>query len=720
MTMHNYFSQLLQRRHRGLIVLSGARSWATEFAQNFLLRSPATVCLWLTDQICEYDQVNQYHTRDTAQYLGVECQILVFDGYAGFSPNTFCAAVDTVIGGGIVFLIVPDLAVWSDTADVDFSRAYQIDQPPRRFIQRFVNFLNAAVVQQPDFIRVITPNLSLDTLSIISEAFPTQLSVSISDEQSQLITRIASSINGRAHRPLVITAARGRGKSTAIGMALADWLKSHNHGRVVLTGPSREAIATAFRWAESCVDSMIENDTLTVDDSTLVYSPVDVLLRDYSQAEAIADVVIVDEAAAIPLPILERLMKQYPRIVFVTTTVGYEGSGRGFALRFKRLLDNYSNQWRRASVSSPIRWAANDPMELWLREVFLLADTDSDVFSNFPAEKISNIESVAINDVTVRRLSRNELMLDERQLSVLFRLLVDAHYRTQPDDLRYLLDAPHVQIWASFCAGKILAAAVVVEEGALAAESIQRIKTDQHRPRGNLLSQTIALQMGVYEGLSLSAWRVVRIAVQPELQRKGLGQALLDEIAAQARIESIDFIGSSFAIDTEILSFWQTAHFSPLRMGTHRDHVTAAYAVIVVQPFSDAASSMIDVVKQRFAQQLTTFLPVYWRDVEPSILADLYLALPSFAAPSVIDIQQMNDYLRAAIAFDTAHMALINVLNMQMPIYLRNGGSLAVVDLPIRCILQRWSWSELAVAEQCSGKKALEIKLRENLRTILF
>ncbi len=43
---------------------------------------------------------------------------------------------------------------------------------------------------------------------------------------------------------------------------------------------------------------------------------------------------IVDEAAAIPAPLLRQLVSRFPRTLLTTTVQGYEGTGRGFLLKF--------------------------------------------------------------------------------------------------------------------------------------------------------------------------------------------------------------------------------------------------------------------------------------------------------------------------------------------------------------------------------------------------
>ncbi len=70
-----------------------------------------------------------------------------------------------------------------------------------------------------------------------------------------------------------------------------------------------------------------------------------------------ADLLLVDEAAAIPLYLLNALFSHYHRLVFSSTLHGYEGAGRGFALKFNTVLADKKLLAKQLTLVEPIRWA---------------------------------------------------------------------------------------------------------------------------------------------------------------------------------------------------------------------------------------------------------------------------------------------------------------------------------------------------------------------------
>lgn len=92
------------------------------------------------------------------------------------------------------------------------------------------------------------------------------------------------------------------------------------------------------------------------------------------------------------------------------------------------------------TLDEPVRWAAGDPLEAVVRKLFLL-DAES-----VPVEP-------AGSRITVSRWHPAEA--SERERAEAFGLLVDAHYRTSPGDLRQWLDDPHSVSWKVCCDGQL-------------------------------------------------------------------------------------------------------------------------------------------------------------------------------------------------------------------------------------------------------------------------
>ncbi len=61
-------------------------------------------------------------------------------------------------------------------------------------------------------------------------------------------------------------------------------------------------------------------------------------------------------------------MGYFPRVLLTTTVDGYEGTGRGFTLKFCASLAHFTL----LQLDNPMRYAANDPLELWVNEALLL------------------------------------------------------------------------------------------------------------------------------------------------------------------------------------------------------------------------------------------------------------------------------------------------------------------------------------------------------------
>jgi tRNA(Met) cytidine acetyltransferase len=254
--------------------------------------------------------------------LGQETDAIVFDAHSGFDVNAFAAISGTLRGGGTLYLLTPPLPAWAAFPDPDYQRflpyPYQAEAVNGRFLRRLVGMLEEGVCNTP---------------------LPTTVGAYCIRPLHEQLNTIQTIL--QATMPVVLTADRGRGKSAALGMAASQLIGQGK--QVLLTAPSRATVESVFKHAKN---------------PPAFFAPDDLL-----QTLPEGDVLLVDEAAAIPVPLLLQMLEHYPRCVFSTTLHGYEGSGRGFALRFQKQLDVRAPGWHAIRLHQPIRWAENDPLE---------------------------------------------------------------------------------------------------------------------------------------------------------------------------------------------------------------------------------------------------------------------------------------------------------------------------------------------------------------------
>lgn len=114
-----------------------------------------------------------------------------------------------------------------------------------------------------------------------------------------------------------VTAARGRGKS-----ALAGQLISRIAGSAIVTAPAKAATDVLAQFAGEKF-RFIAPDALLASDEQ-------------------ADWLVVDEAAAIPAPLLHQLVSRFPRTLLTTTVQGYEGDRTWFFAEILRSLSAFT------------------------------------------------------------------------------------------------------------------------------------------------------------------------------------------------------------------------------------------------------------------------------------------------------------------------------------------------------------------------------------------
>ncbi len=644
--LHTLTAQMKREGIRRLLVLSGEERWCFDHALKLRDALPGD-WLWISPQP---DAENHCSPSALQTLLGREFRHAVFDARHGFDAAAFAALSGTLKAGSWLVLLLPVWDEWENQPDADSLRWSDCPDPiaTPHFVQHFKRVLTAnndAILwrqNQPFSLAHFTPRTDWHPATGAPQP-----------EQQQLLQQLLTMPPGVA----AVTAARGRGKS-----ALAGQLISRIAGSAIVTAPAKAATDVLAQFAGEKF-RFIAPDALLASDEQ-------------------ADWLVVDEAAAIPAPLLYQLVSRFPRTLLTTTVQGYEGTGRGFLLKFCARFPHL----HRFELQQPIRWAQGCPLEKMVSEALVFDD------ENFTHTPQGNIVISAFEQT----LWRSE---PETPLKV-YQLLSGAHYRTSPLDLRRMMDAPGQHFLQAAGENEIAGALWLVDEGGLSQELSQAVWAGFRRPRGNLVAQSLAAHGSNPLAATLRGRRVSRIAVHPARQREGTGQQLI--AGALQYIHDLDYLSVSFGYTEELWRFWQRCGFVLVRMGNHREASSGCYTAMALLPMSDAGKQLAEREHYRLrrdAQALAQWngemLPV--DPLNDAVLSD-------------------DDWLELA-GFAFTHRPLLTSLGCLLR--LLQTSELALPALRGR-LQKNASDAQLCTTLKLSGRKLLLVRQREEAAQALF
>ena len=119
-------------------------------------------------------------------------------------------------------------------------------------------------------------------------------------------------------------------------------------------------------------------------------------------------------------------------------------------------------------------------------------------------------------------------------------------YKTQPRDLRYLLDSLNLEVFVARANDTIIGAVLVEFEGALEQSISTQIYDNRRRVQGHLIPQSLESTIGIKDASKNRYMRIIRIIVHPGLHRQGIGLKLLAAVEEFSSLNNIDIIGASF------------------------------------------------------------------------------------------------------------------------------------------------------------------------------
>lgn len=549
--------------------------------------------------------IRYVYYKETEKILGNTYGMCILQDFEAITPNLLARTIETVEGGGLVVILLKSMTSLKQlyTMTMDIHSRYRTEahnDVVARFNERFLlslgtcanclvvdDELNVLPISGGKHVKPLPPKDDDDITPKAQELKDLKLSLadvepagnlvalSKTVNQAQAILTFIDVITEKSlNTTVTLTAGRGRGKSAALGIAISAAI-SQGYSNIYVTSPSPENLKTLFEFIFKGFDalgytehldydiiqstsSLFNNAIVRVDVKRDHRQVIQYIQPNDYQVLSQAELVIIDEAAAIPLPIVKRLMGPY--LIFMASTInGYEGTGRSLSLKLIQQLKDQSlsknsdkdtiivsrgdnskesfssiRNLKEVVLDEPIRYAPGDPVEKWLNKLLCL-DVTLNKNSRFATKGTPHP-----SECNLFYVNRDTLFsfhpVSEAFLEKMMALYVASHYKNSPNDLQLMSDAPAHQLFVLLPPidpkdNKIPDPLVVIQlalEGEISKDSVRKSLSRGQRAGGDLIPWLISQQFQDEEFASLSGARVVRIATNPEYSSMGYGSRALE------------------------------------------------------------------------------------------------------------------------------------------------------------------------------------------------
>uniref|UniRef100_A0A0E0MK66 RNA cytidine acetyltransferase n=1 Tax=Oryza punctata TaxID=4537 RepID=A0A0E0MK66_ORYPU len=597
--------------------------------------------------------------KDSERVLGNTFGMCILQDFEALTPNLLARTIETVEGGGLIILLLRSLSSLTSlyTMVMDVHERFRTEshtQAAARFNERFLLSIascKSCVVMDDElnilpisshmkFIQPVTNNEDSEGLSErerelkdlkdqFREDFPVGplIGKCFTMDQGKAVINFLDSILDKSLRSTVaLLAARGRGKSAALGLAIAGAIAA-GYSNIFVTAPSPENLKTLFDFVCKGINALeyklmntlfhpfqehLHYDVVKSADPELKKATIQINVykqhrqtiqylkpHDHGKLSQV-ELLVIDEAAAIPLPIVKSLLGPY--LVFLSSTVnGYEGTGRSLSLKLLQQLEsqsqpsapsngpNSSRLFKKIELNESIRYASGDPIESWLNDLLCL-----DLANSIP---------------NISRLPHPKEC--------------DLYYVNRDTLFSYHKES---EIFLQVCL-----------EGQISRKSAMKSLSEGRSPSGDQIPWKFCEQFQDNVFPSLSGARIVRIAVHPSAVRLGYGSAAVDlltryyegqmtlfaedeeeneepevritEAAEKAslleetvkpranlppllvhlrerRPEKLHYLGVSFGLTQELFRFWRKHNFYPFYVGQIPSAVTGEHTCMILRPLN--------------------------------------------------------------------------------------------------------------------------------------
>ncbi|XP_078046929.1 RNA cytidine acetyltransferase l(1)G0020 [Augochlora pura] len=534
-----------------------------------------------------------YH--ETHKILGNTYGMCVLQDFEAITPNLLARTIETIEGGGIIVFLLQSVNSLKQlyTMNMDVHQRFRTEAHQDvvgRFNERFLLSLASCkrclvVDDQLNVLPLSSHNLQIEPVQKLASSEENaeldSLKETLKDtqpisslvnccrtiDQAKALLKFIECISEKTLRSTVsLTASRGRGKSAALGLAIAGAI-TFGYSNIYISSPSPENLNTLFEFVFKGFDALGYQEHLDyglVQSTNPEFNKATVrvnVFRDHRQTVqyihptdahklAQAELLVIDEAAAIPLPYVKAMLGPY--LVFLSSTInGYEGTGRSLSLKLLHQLrsqtvgsnkheksDKQQNektvigrQLHELTLEESIRYKPGDSIEQWLCDLLCLnANTFTPILSGCPPPDLCQLYYIN-RDTLFSYHKASELFLQR-----LVALYVASHYKNSPNDLQLMSDAPAHHL---FCLlgpvdsnkktlPEILVVIQICLEGEITKNTINDGLVRGRRAAGDLIPWTIAQQYQDQDFPSLAGARIVRIATHPDYHGMGYGSRALE------------------------------------------------------------------------------------------------------------------------------------------------------------------------------------------------
>uniref|UniRef100_A0A8C9WYA3 RNA cytidine acetyltransferase n=1 Tax=Sander lucioperca TaxID=283035 RepID=A0A8C9WYA3_SANLU len=688
--------------------------------------------------------------NETHKILGNTYGMCVLQDFEALTPNLLARTVETVEGGGIVVILLRTMnslkQLYTMTMDVHSryrTEAHQdvVGRFNERFILSLASCKNCVVIDDQLNILPISshmanitpvpPKTQEDGLSPREQELK-DLKESLQDtqpvgvlvdscrtmDQAKGVLKFIEAISEKTLRSTVtLTAARGRGKSAALGLAVAGAV-AFGYSNIFVTSPSPDNLHTMFEFIFKGFDALQYQEHLD-------YEIIQSLNPEFNKAvvrvnifkehrqtiqyihpgDALklgqAELLVIDEAAAIPLPLVKKLLGPY--LVFMASTInGYEGTGRSLSLKLIQQLrqqsadsqqsmsaENRSTNTERlaaarslqeVSLHESIRYAPGDAVEKWLNDLLCLDCLNIPrLISGCPLPQTCDLYYVNRDTLFCYHKA------SEAFLQRLMALYVASHYKS-------------IMSCIQCC---------VCLEGEISRQSILNSLSRGKKASGDLIPWTVSEQFQDPEFGGLSGGRVVRIAVNPDYQGMGYGSralqllqmyyegkfptmdesthsnhneitsvsseavSLLEEVItprkelpplllklSERRAERLDYLGVSYGLTTQLLKFWRKAGYTPVYLRQTPNDLTGEHSCVMLKELNTDE-----------APEQSQWLSAFWKDFRRRFLSLLSYQFSRFHPSLSLSILQNKNSSELASHFSPYDLKRLELYSRSMVDY---------------------------------------------------